>query len=220
LTDPNGKDPKKIKRIIDVFIVMEQSKEGRQAWTKLRKDARNQGVIINIFRQGDGTATSKNFVKSVMTAGRTTVFIGHAANTGQTEKTHKGMGIAFQVTPSPHGWIGTDILANRENVPNPATRTLDGANIRASNLGVFSCNFGTAFDKVGSSNNANFFYINNGRLGGSGEDSVHQAGFRAVEAFANGTDPLEAARKGFAAFPNPQNLDGDQVEQKVLPRLP
>ena len=215
LTDPDGMKPKKV---IDLFILIDQPKEGKAQWTQLRKNLLKQGVILNIFRVGDGTATSKNFIKSITTAGRNTIFIGHSAGDGQTEKTHKGIGIGFQNTND--GFL-TDLLTtkDRAKVIGREATTLDGISAKAANIAVFSCNFGAAFDNLGSSNNTNFFYVNNGTLGGSGTDANNQAGYRIVQAFASGAKPqeaLQAAREGFDSFRGAQDNDGDEVEHRVL----
>jgi RHS repeat-associated protein len=66
LTDPDGKKPKKI---IDVFLTYETSKEVRTEWKQLQKEAAKNGVKINIYRIDNKPTTEQKFINSIMTKG-------------------------------------------------------------------------------------------------------------------------------------------------------
>jgi RHS repeat-associated protein len=214
LTDPDGLKPK---RTVDVYIMIDEDSTDRAAWTKLRKEARHRGVIVNIFRVGDGTATSKNFLKSIKAGGRDVVFVGHSVPTEESHKQNKGIGIEFQ--SSANGAV-RDVITDRKSLSQGyGNQTVDGVSARAANIAVFSCNFGQAFDKLGSTNGTNFIYTNNGELGGTNVPAQANAAFGITRAFVNGLGgeaARQAAQAGFDSARGPEDNDGDRIDLRIL----
>ncbi|HWP52433.1 MAG TPA: hypothetical protein VNK07_00065 [Candidatus Binatia bacterium] len=134
LTDPDGKKPKKI---IDVFLTYETSKEVRAEWKQLQKEAAKNGVKINIYRIDNKTTTEQKFINSIMTKGRTTIVAGHSFTDGETydkvlnrggSMLGKGLGIEFNAST----------IVSKESIENKTAfgLTVDGKKCKSKH---YSC---------------------------------------------------------------------------------
>lgn len=221
LNDPDGKKPK---RVIDVFLTFDTSKEDRAAWDKIRKEAKKNGVKINIYRSDNGTSSAEKFIQSIMTKGRSVVVAGHSHGTaesvakGVTTGRFYGMGVEFG---------GKSVLSNRSYLSgdNPeATDTVDGLNARAKNIAVFTCDFGGTFDSLGSENKkTNFLRVNNGKDGESGLSTINNAALAVTQVMiigGSGEQMQSAAQKVFDNSSQPRFDSDDTVELRKLDLIP
>jgi RHS repeat-associated protein len=211
LIDPDGKKPKKV---IDIFITYEQkSKEGREQWKKLQKDAKKNGVTVNIYRIDDKTATAAKFIESIKTPGRTTILVGHSMLDEQsTEREGRAVGKGLEFHDS------AIVQAGYVGERGGKWRGLGGVNVQADVIAIFACDFGRTFSGLRSSNKTAFVYTNGGKDGESGTDSQNQAALRFATAIANGGSAEQArgaAREGFNTF-RQQTDDDDDIEKVVM----
>ncbi|MCA1623946.1 MAG: hypothetical protein LC778_09130, partial [Acidobacteria bacterium] len=214
LIDPDGKKPK---RIIDIFLALETSKEDRAKFDKLRKEAAKQGVKINIFTMENKTATAENFIKSMQTKGRTTILVGHSMTSPESEKK---MTNTSRYSGAAVGRFSDDsIISSQDNVEKGrATDTVDGTYAQAKNLAVFTCDFGPTFDKLSSASNTNFLSIDNGKDGFSSIAAGIEAGLSVTKVITNGGNAEQAQEAAQKVFDNSSNNydKGDRVKLRVL----
>ena len=213
-SDPTGLKPK---QVIDVFIAYDQTDGEKAAWKKFKKDAKREGIKVNLFTKEKGTDTAAKFIESIQTKGHSVILMGHSyadadsLAKGQTTGTFHGILVEFN-----NSQISNKIYTIGDS--REATDTVDGINANAKNIAVFTCDFGHTFDALGSTNKTNFFYLDNGKDGESALSKINAAGLAVAQGILNrekGEQLLKDANKAFNGIKTKYD-EGDSVQRRVL----
>ena len=211
LVDIDGEKP----RTVNIFLGIKVkpghlTPEGMKEWRELAKRP-PKGVKVNIYTMDEGTATAKEFIKSISTENTTTIYFGHAYGDDTMGRGKGGVGLEFYDSQ----------VAQADQVGKNEGKTVGLANVDAKgdSIGVFACDSGKTFDNLGSSKGTALVSMQNGPDLGTGIDALQQTALEFTRTAIRGSTP-QASRDSAQAvfFANSHTGDGNKDNPGVTIR--
>ena len=203
LVDKDGRKP----RVINIFLGIKEGTEpshikaeGMKQWRDLAKKA-PKGVTVNIYTLDEGTATAKEFIKSVTTKNTTTVYFGHSYGDNTMERGKGGVGLEFHDSQ----------IAQADQVDGKGkTLSVDNVDAKGSSIGIFACDSGKSFDNIRSSNGTALVSMQNGPDLGTSVDTQNKVALEFARTAILGSTPQVSRDSAQTVFFMNKDNPGDQ----------